>query len=200
MSGADFVTVVSGLPRSGTSLAMRMLEAGGWPLQVDAARPADPDNPRGYYEYAPVKAIRRDTSWVAAARGRAVKVVCPLVFALPVGFAYRVVWMRRPLEELLASQRAMLRRRGAPEAEQDEARLAELFRAQERELRDWLGARAGIRSLALDYPSLCADPRPAARALADLVDAPLDVVAMAACVEPALYRQRGGESVPLALP
>jgi hypothetical protein len=109
----SFVTIVSGLPRSGTSLLMQMLRAGGMPVLADDARPPDTDNPAGYLEYAPVLRTATDANWVAAAPGHAVKVIYALLRHLPRGFAYRVLWMRRDLDEVIASQQAMLARRGA---------------------------------------------------------------------------------------
>ncbi|HNY87520.1 MAG TPA: hypothetical protein PKN23_13545, partial [Candidatus Hydrogenedentes bacterium] len=119
------IVVVSGLPRSGTSMMMRMLAAGGMPLFTDGVRAADSDNPLGYFEHEAVKRLREDASWVPGAAGKAVKVVSALLPALPEGFQYRVILMRRPLEEVLASQRRMFGRRGAPAAD-DGARMAGL--------------------------------------------------------------------------
>lgn len=107
------VTIVTGLPRSGTSMMMRMLEAGGLPVLVDGRRGADIDNPNGYYEFEPVKETRTDASWVEGARGRAVKMVYRLLYDVPAEFRYRVLFMRRDLGEILASQRKMLTRHGA---------------------------------------------------------------------------------------
>src|SRR5438046_6429896 len=110
----SYITVVSGLPRSGTSLMMQMLRAGGMPVRTDGFRKADEDNPRGYLEYEPVKRTREDSSWVSDAVGKAVKVVYLLLRDLPDGFDYRVILMRRSLREVLASQSAMLMRSGRP--------------------------------------------------------------------------------------
>src|SRR5262245_57703089 len=107
-----FITIVSGLPRSGTSLMMRMLEAGGMPVLVDNIRAADEDNPAGYYEFEPVKQTSADNAWVKLAVGKAVKVVYRLLYDLPAGFRYRVLFMQRDMAEVLASQRKMLERAG----------------------------------------------------------------------------------------
>src|SRR5262245_6238620 len=98
------ITLVSGLPRSGTSLLVQMLEAGGLPILCDNLRPADEDNPRGYLEFDKVRHLERDAGWMAEAEGRALKVVSPLLYHLPRGFEYRIVFMRRDLEEILDSQ------------------------------------------------------------------------------------------------
>src|SRR3954454_2290996 len=107
MSASDFVTVVSGLPRSGTSLMMQMLSAGGLSALTDEKRTADESNPRGYFEYEPVKRLRADNTWLNEARGHVVKIIHLLLRELPTdgGLTYRVIFMKRPLEQILASQR-----------------------------------------------------------------------------------------------
>src|SRR5262249_30630691 len=105
---APDIIIVSGLPRSGTSLMMQMLDGGGVPVLTDNIRAADTDNPRGYYEFEPVKATKRDATWLPAARGKAVKMVSQLLYHLPPGETYRVLFLERDLEEVLASQEKML--------------------------------------------------------------------------------------------
>jgi hypothetical protein len=185
------VVVVSGLPRSGTSMAMRMLQAGGIPLLVDGERGPDEDNPLGYFELEGVKRIRQDPSWLECATGRAVKVVSPLLRYLPSDRRYRVIFLERPLSEVLASQRAMIKRRGGeePSAADDEA-VARQFERHLSEVRAWLQTQAHVEVLFLQYGQTVADPRAQAEAMALFLDMPLDVMAMAAAVDPTLYRQR----------
>ena len=121
-----FLTVVSGIPRSGTSLMMRMLEAGGHAGLTDRVRGADVDNPRGYYEYEAVKTLKQDASWVAGSCGKAVKMVYLLVYDLPPDVEYRIIFMHRNIEEMLASQKAMLDRLGKSSTIPD-AKMAALF-------------------------------------------------------------------------
>ena len=104
------IIIVSGLPRSGTSMMMRMLEAGGIPPLIDNLRRPNEDNPGGYYEFEPVKRTKQDPSWLTTAGGKVVKMVYRLLYDLPTGYEYRVIMMRRTLEEVLASQEAMLKR------------------------------------------------------------------------------------------
>ena len=111
-SERPFLTVVSGIPRSGTSLMMSMLESGGMPVLIDEVRGADIDNPRGYYEYEAVKALKHDASWVAQSCGKAVKMVYLLVYDLPPDIEYRILFMHRNIDEVLASQRADARAAG----------------------------------------------------------------------------------------
>lgn len=181
------IVVVSGLPRSGTSMMMRMLAAGGMPLFTDGVRAADEDNPLGYYEHETVKRLREDASWVPGAAGKAVKVVSHLLPALPDGFLYRVILMRRPLEEVLASQRRMLERRGVP-APDDYARMEALCRKHLAWTEQWIGTRPGMRTLAVDYPETLAAPGDTARRVAAFLGGGLDEAAMAAAVNPALRR------------
>jgi hypothetical protein len=193
------IVVVSGLPRSGTAMTMRMLGAGGVPLLADAARPADADNPRGYYELAAVKSIRRDASFLDAAAGHAVKVVSPLLDALPRQHAYDVVLVRRPLAEILASQAALLRRTGRAADGTDERAVAEALVKHLVWLEGWArAAPAGVRVHELAYRHVVESPREAAAELAGFLERALDVAAMAAVVEPALYRQRLGDDAPAA--
>ena len=125
---AQFITVVSGLPRSGTSMMMKMLEAGGILPIIDNIRTADEDNPKGYYEFERVKAIDKgDTEWVADAQGKSVKVISALLKHLPSDHQYRVIFIRRHMDEILASQRKMLLRRGEDPDKMDDAEMALLF-------------------------------------------------------------------------
>src|SRR5258708_1873402 len=101
------IIVVSGLPRSGTSLMMQMLDHGGVEVVTDNLRAADTDNPKGYYEFEQVKKIARDTSWLSATRGKSFKMVSQLLYHLPPGEAYRIVFMERDLDEMLLSQEKM---------------------------------------------------------------------------------------------
>jgi hypothetical protein len=187
----DFVTVVSGPPRSGTSMMMRMLEAGGIPPLTDDVRRADVDNPRGYYELEAVKRTLQDSSWLCAAEGKAVKMVYTLLYDLPFDFDYRVVFLRRRMEEVIASQELMLRRRGGKES--DVLALEDLSDRFEKELAkvgQWLRAQDNFEVLEVDYNAMIADPLPQILALDRFLGGGLDTRAMAAAVEPELYRQR----------
>jgi hypothetical protein len=185
-----FVTVVTGVPRSGTSLMMQMLSAGGVPPLCDGSRPPDEGNPRGYFELEAVRHTRRDASWVDAAGGRAVKVVHLLLPALPER-SYRVISMHRAFEEVLASQRRMLERRGAPaETGPAEARLAEILAAQLLEAERWAEQAPGTALLAVDHAQVLREPLRASARVAAFLGGGLDVPAMAAQVDRALHRQR----------
>lgn len=187
----DFATVVSGLPRSGTSLMMQMLHAGGLPVLADQQRVADENNPRGYFEYEPVKRLRSDRSWLPLARGRAVKIIHLLLHDLLLdgSMRYRIIFMQRPLSEVLASQQAMLQREGRAGA--DPAVLRRAFEGQLAQLHAWLSAQPDVRVLHVDYHRVLAEPLAVADALCGFLAIELDRNAMAGAVDPALHRQRG---------
>lgn len=186
----DFVTVVSGLPRSGTSMLMRMLEAGGIPPLTDGQRRADDDNPRGYYELEAVKRLPEDAAWVDEAGGRAVKAVSALLERLPAGRRYRVVFLERDLREVLASQRKMLERRGEPTDRVPEEQMAALFRKHLAGVLARAEARADMEVLRLDHAAVLASPAEAARRIDEFLGGGLDREAMAAAVDASLWRQR----------
>jgi hypothetical protein len=169
---------------------MQMLGAGGLPLLTDGVRAADLDNPRGYFEYEPVKATAEDASWVASAHGKAVKVVSALLPQLPAELDYRVVFMDRPLSAVLASQRAMLVRRGRPPPDDaSDRRLEELFARHLEQTRALLARAPNMSVRYVGYPELLAAPRVAAAEVARFIGVALDVDRMAATVEPKLARQ-----------
>lgn len=192
MPTRDYITVVSGLPRSGTSLLMRMLEAGGIPPLVDGLRRADPDNPRGYYEFEPVKRTRADASWVPQAVGRVVKMVHVLLRDLPLSHPYRIVFMRRDLDEVVASQNAMLARTCKPTDALPAETIKEVYRAQVAAAIEYVAARAANFTLVeVDYNELLREPAPHLARLSAALDG-LDTESMARVIEPQLYRQRSG--------
>ena len=184
------IVVVSGLPRSGTSMAMKMLEAGGMEIVTDGEREADEDNPRGYYEDERVKDLANapDKSWLRASRGRAVKVISFLLKDLPPNLNYQVILMRRDLTEVLASQRKMLDRRGETDETPDE-RMMELWQDQLWRVNYLLKKAPQFDFVEIEYGEALRDPAAAATRIAGLVEG-LDEKAMAEVVDPALYRNR----------
>lgn len=186
---ANEIVVVSGLPRSGTSMMMRMIVAGGVAALADDNRAADPDNPLGYFELGAVKGSAQDTAWVARAPGRVVKVVHALLRYLPEGQRYAVVMMHRDLDEVVASQRTMLERSGKAGASISPEALKRVFAAQMDEAARWLDARPWFRRLDVEYARVIADPAREARRVADFLGLGT-AAAMAAGVEPSLYRNK----------
>jgi hypothetical protein len=183
------IIVVSGLPRSGTSMAMRMLRAGGLPLLTDALRPADASNPHGYFEFEPVKALRAgsEPDWLPAARGTAVKIVSFLITHLPESYDYRVVFMRRDLDEVLASQDAMLDARGEVRGA-DSGRTRGLYADHLAQVERFLARRSCFQVLMVEHGRVLADPKGEAMRIATFVGEGLDPDAMAGAVDSRLYR------------
>jgi predicted AlkP superfamily phosphohydrolase/phosphomutase/tetratricopeptide (TPR) repeat protein len=193
----DEVVIVSGLPRSGTSMLMQMLAAGGLPVLTDGVRPADDDNPRGYFEYEPVKHIMRDRGWLAEARGRAVKVVAPLLHFLPLGLPCRVIFIDRALDEILASQRRMIERQGGPDtgSSAGTARLKAQYGRIVLQTKALFDQRPRTRVLRVHRDAILGDPASAAHAIGAFLGGGLDTAAMAAQVDRGLNRW-GPASVP----
>lgn len=187
---ASVITIVSGLPRSGTSMMMRMLEAGGVPALVDNIRVADEDNPRGYYEFEPVKKTKENPSWLDSAGGKVVKMVYRLLYDLPADCCYRVVFMRRRLSEVIASQDVMLARRGRGGDDVGKDKLIAMFEKQLGEFDEWVKKRPNFQVLYVDYNDTLKDPRPTVRALNEFLGGGLNTAAMEKVIEPQLYRQR----------
>lgn len=185
------IVAVSGLPRSGTSMMMKMLEAGGLPPLTDALREADHDNPKGYYEFERVKQLDKgDTGWLAEAEGKAVKVISALLQHLPAGYDYKVIFMERHMPEVLASQRKMLVHRGEEADRMDDARMAELFNRHVDQVRGWLAEQPNFDVLYVHYREVLADPETQARRVNDFLGNRLHVEPMAEVVDPDLYRNR----------
>jgi hypothetical protein len=181
-------------------MMMRMLEAGGVPVVVDGVRRADQDNPGGYYEYQPVMYLKQDSSWVAAAAGKAVKVVYRLLCDLPPTLAYAVIFMRRDLEEVVASQDEMLRRKGLPVAPGRSSHFISRFQRHLEAADAWLASRQNFRVLRVDYHRTLGDPRETCAQLKRFLGRDLDEARMQAVVTRALYRQRRAACVPRDAP
>lgn len=189
------VIVVSGLPRSGTSMMMKMLEAGGAAVMVDNLRTPDNDNPEGYYELERVKQLDKgDKAWVAEASGKVIKVISALLEFLPPDQSYQVLFMQRQIEEVLASQQKMLSRRGETGAQISDAQMAQLFARHVAGIRAWLAAQHNFSVIEVDYNGLLADPAPQVHAITEFLDVGLDAGKMMAVVKPDLYRNRAGAS------
>ncbi len=186
------ITIVSGLPRSGTSMMMKMLEAGGLPPLTDNIRTADEDNPRGYYEFERVKQLPKgDVAWLPEAQGKVVKVIAALLPSLPGGYRYRVIFMQRAMPEVLASQRQMLIRRGEdPDKIPDDA-LAKLFEKHLKQVNEWVGQQPNVARLDVNYNEMLKNPRPFIEQINAFLDNQLDAQRMAVVVDPSLHRQRG---------
>jgi predicted AlkP superfamily phosphohydrolase/phosphomutase/tetratricopeptide (TPR) repeat protein len=195
----ESLVVVTGLPRSGTSMLMQMLAAGGMGILSDGLRAADEDNPRGYFEFEPVKRLRpgadhkNDSKWLFEGRGRAIKIVAPLLAALPPDLACRIILSERNLEEVLDSQERMLARRNQPQPATPERRRmlkGEYARTLGR-VKAVLARRPGTQLLVIDHGQTISDPLVTAEKVSKFLGGGLDVAKMAAAVDPTLHRKRG---------
>lgn len=185
------IVIVSGLPRSGTSMMMKMLEAGGLEVLTDHQRTADENNPKGYYEFERVKKLKDgDTGWVADARGKVVKVITALLEYLPAAESYRIILMRREMDEILASQRRMLERDGKHENGVDDQTMAELYEKHLQKVLTWLDTQENIRTLEVSYNDVIANPGDNIEKLNRFLDGRLDDSKMSAVVDKKLYRER----------
>jgi hypothetical protein len=185
------IVVVSGLPRSGTSMMMQMLSAGGIETLTDDLRTADESNPQGYYELERVRTLEEheDFFWLKDARGKAVKIIAFLLRYLPEDFNYKVVFMHRDLDEVLASQAKMLALRGEP-SETDDARMRELFQSHLATTKRLLTGRARFEVLDISYHEVLENAAEHAERVNRFAGGQLDVERMAAVVDPQLHRSR----------
>jgi len=184
------ITIVSGLPRSGTSLMMQMLVAGGMTALSDGERQADTDNPRGYLEWERIKTLPNDPACIAEGEGKVVKVISKLLLSLPAGHEYRIIFMQRPLAEVLASQDQMLRRRGTYKEGANPAVITAAFEKHLLEVYAWIDARSYVKAMGTPYHDVLRQPREISRNLAEFLKQPLKIDAMIQQVDASLYRNR----------
>lgn len=188
---AGEIIVVSGLPRSGTSMMMKILEAGGLDVFTDHERVPDEDNPQGYYEFERVKALRTgDSTWVPMAAGKAVKVISALLEFLPPPYTYKIIFMRRNLDEVLASQRQMLIRSGEDPGKVSDEEMKKLFRAHLEKVETWLAAQPHMQALYLSYNDLLDAPEPHLAQVQAFIGKEMSLPGMAQVIQHSLYRQR----------
>ena len=184
------ITVVSGLPRSGTSLLMGMLKAGGMDLLTDDIRTADEDNPKGYYEFERVKEIEHDQAWLKGAQGKVVKIISVLLKHLPQSYTYQVIFMRRKMEEILASQKQMLIRRGEPTDEVSDERIARISRQHLEQIETWIDEQPNIKVIYINYNDVLRNPAKEVKRVNRFLDNALSVKRMVKVVDQTPYRQQ----------
>jgi len=184
------ITIVSGLPRSGTSLMMQMLAAGGLSVLSDGERKADKDNPKGYLEWERIKQLPEDPSIMAEAEGKVVKVISQLLLSLPAGHDYRVIFMQRPLPEVMKSQEEMLRRRGTYDPASDPSPIEQAFQRHLIEVNKWLVGKPNVQLMRVHYHRVLREAKTVAEELAKFLGVSLDIASMAQQVDGTLYRNR----------
>ena len=186
------IIIVSGLPRSGTSMMMRTLEMGGIPLLTDHLRTADDDNPHGYYELEIVKKLPAgEYEWLKDARGKAVKIISELLRYLPAEYSYKIIFMRRNMEEILASQKKMLINRDEDPAKIDDENMSKMFRKHLKYVNEWINSHANFKRIDIEYNRMVKDPGPCIEQLNLFLQYPgLDMEKMRGAVDKKLYRHR----------
>ena len=186
------IAIVSGLPRSGTSMLMSMISAGGIPVLADGIREADEDNPKGYFELEAVKKTKEDKSWMENAGGKVVKMISQLLLDLPTDgeYTYKVVFIRRNIDEILASQKKMLIRRGTYKPEISDTEMKNMFLLHIEHIVDYLRNHKCFETLYVNYNLMLTDPTDKIPAINTFLGGDLDTKAMAATVDQKLYRNR----------
>ena len=169
---------------------MQMLQQGGVSLVTDGIRQADDDNPNGYFELEAVKRTKSDGTWLKQAADKAVKVIYKLLYDLPEDCHYQVILMRRPISEVIASQSAMLDRKGSPGAAISQTRLAEIFSRQLDEAVHFLSVQPHFELLEVNYHDVLHEPLVVSKAVAKFLHRSLDLSAMASAVDTSLYRRK----------
>lgn len=184
------ITIVSGLPRSGTSMMMRMLEVGGMEVVIDNIRKADVENPKGYYELEKVKKIKEDSSWLGGTQGKAFKMVSMLLYDLPKDKHYKIIFMKRNIQEMLASQRRMLWRQNPEKADVDYEKMGKLYEKHLKDIALWLEAQENIDVVYINYNDLIENPRENIEKFHRFLGSRLDAEKMIKVVDRSLYRNR----------
>jgi hypothetical protein len=185
------IVIVSGLPRSGTSMMMKMLEAGGLPIMTDSIRAADIDNPKGYYEYERVKDLEKETdkSYIRDGRGKVLKVISFLLKDLPDDNRYKIIFMRRDLNEVIASQNKMIKHRGEKD-ESDDRMMIDAYMNHLAAVRIMVRKRDNFEMVEVRYDTAVKNPADAAKQVNTFLGGTLDEVKMREVVDAELYRNR----------
>jgi len=184
------IIVVSGLPRSGTSMMMKMLAQGGVPVVTDELRRADDDNPNGYYELEVVRQLREgNATWLDEANGKGVKIISSLLEYLPPEHEYKIVFMERDTTETLISQKKMLDHRGE-EPKISDQEMEQQFHAHLAAIKPWLVRQPNMEVLYVNYNMLMSEPASACQEVMDFLGLPLDKTQMLAVPDKQLYRNR----------
>lgn len=184
------ITVVSGLPRSGTSVMMQMLAAGGLEVLTDGQRAADANNPRGYFEWEKAKSLPVKPRCIEEAEGKVVKVISTLLLSLPNSRAYKTIFMERSLQEVAASQAAMIQKLGTTGPALPPEAMQRALDAHLKQVKAALRLRPEISVRWVAHQDVLHHPQRVCQDLQEFLGVPLDVAAMAAQVDPSLYRQR----------
>jgi hypothetical protein len=191
MENKDYIIVVSGLPRSGTSMMMKMLETGGQSILTDDLREADANNPNGYYEFERVKQLTEgDFAWIPDAAGKVVKIVTGLIMNLPLDRKYKVVFMQRAMKEVLSSQKKMLGRLGKENDRVEDERMKKIYQQHLKDVSVWISKQPNIEVLYVNYNTMLSNPFDSLRKVNDFLGGEMNVNVMAGVIDKDLYRER----------
>lgn len=191
MEQTDYIIVVSGLPCSGTSMMMKMLEAGGLPILTDNLRAPDANNPNGYYEFERVKQLPEgDYGWLPEAGGKVVKIVTGLIMHLPSDYKYKVIFMQRAMKEVLSSQKKMLGRLGKEDDRIEDEKMRKIYQEHLKQVNAWLAKQPNMDVLYVNYNTMLADPLESLQKVNEFLGGGMDVNVMAGVVNKELYRER----------
>jgi ElaB/YqjD/DUF883 family membrane-anchored ribosome-binding protein len=190
---SKMVVVVSGLPRSGTSMMMKMLAEGGLEIVSDTIRTADDDNPNGYFEFEPVKQLLEGNfRWLADANGKVVKIISSLLEYLPREYQYKIIFMERDLQEVLASQQKMLKNR-QEQSQVEDIEMRAQFEKHLADIKYWLARQPNMDVLYISYNKMLAAPQAHCVGVSEFIGIPLDVEKMLTVPSANLYRNRAGK-------
>ena len=187
----EVITIVSGLPRSGTSMMMKMLEAGGMDILTDNIRKADEDNPKGYFEFEKAKELKKDASWLEDAKGKVVKIISALLEHLPDKYSYKIIFMHRNMEEILDSQRQMLIRRREPTEEVSDEKMEKMFLKHLQKIEKRLNKQSNMDVLTIHYNEVLKEPAKHSEIVNRFLGNTLNIKNITSVIDQALYRQRG---------
>ncbi len=180
------IVVVSGLPRSGTSVMMQMLSNGGTEVLIDDKRQADNSNPKGYLEYEPVMRLHKDNSWLGKAQNKTIKIVAPLLGYLDSKYRYKIIFMVRDIDEVVKSQRKMV----GKDPEVIPLGLYNSYKTQLQNVESWKDKEPGVELIYVNYKDVLEKPHSVAKKVEKFIGIDLDKKAMEACVDKSLYRNR----------
>jgi len=191
MENKDYIIIVSGLPRSGTSMMMKMLEAGEQPIMTDNLREADANNPNGYYEFERVKELPNgDYGWLPEAGGKVVKIVTGLIMSLPSDYKYKVIFMQRAMKEVLSSQKKMLGRLGKEDDRVEDDKMKKIYQEHLKQVNAWISKQPNIEVLYVNYNTMLGNPIESLQKVNEFLGGEMDVNVMANVVNKELYRER----------
>ena len=180
------IVIVSGLPRSGTSVMMQMMDKGGLDVLTDGNRKSDDSNPKGYFEYDPVMSLHKDNTWLDKAQNKSLKVVAPLLKFLDPKFRYKVIFMNRDLTEVVKSQQKMI-------GKNPDVLPINLFEAYKKHLRQveiWKEREPGVELIYVDYKDVINNTKKVVDKVVSFIGVDMNKNEMENCVDKSLYRNK----------